>query len=91
MKSIKTIKREAAKLYYEKGLNSVHAYLKRNKIPYTQKIYEFGGYSEKNLKKQSDFINPKELKFYYFPTFMTNRHNGFNAKYLRGTEIILDI
>ena len=75
--------------YAKKGLNGVHAFLKRNKIAYKQEILEFGLHTKKGVaeeKKQA--IESDKMTFHYYSKAVRGR-NGYTYNVVRATKIVL--
>jgi len=82
--------KEIKKLYNEKGLNSIHAYLKRNNINYKQEIIEFGLQGNKKAEKAKKEFLKGSLCFHYYSQGVTSYKTKYMYNILRGTKITIN-
>ena len=78
-------------LYQFKGLNSIYAFLKRNKIKYDNRTYEFG-YATTNGNGQDklNFLQENRMHFHLYSESVQCK-NGFSVNKLRGRKIIIEL
>ncbi len=82
---------------YQKGnLNSVHGYLKRNKIQYTQDVVNFGLDNKSNRSEKQQWLDEsmrltKSLRTHLYSIGIKSRKTGYGYNKLRGSEIKITI
>lgn len=82
--------KEIVKVYNEKGLNGLYAFLRRNDIKFGKIVCNFGLETNKNAReKKSRFVDPEKLQFHYYSRSIQSRKNKFNYNLLRGVKIVL--
>jgi len=89
---MRTSKKQLMAVYNEKGLNSLYAFMKRNKITYTREVYEFGLQGSRNtFSGYSDFLDEKTdrntLHLHLYSVGVKSRKNGYSYNIVRGIEI----
>jgi len=76
------------KIYKDKGLNGLYAYLKKSQIPFTTEVVEFGWDSEKARNEKERWLTQSPLSFHYYSTGGKAR-SGFQVNMLRGIRVII--
>lgn len=86
-------KREMRKVYEDKGLNALYAYLDKNGIKYRIKTVEFGTAGSKKAvadrQAWRDGEQESELRLYYCNRLVKARKNGYCYNIARGRLIVL--
>jgi hypothetical protein len=83
-------------VYKNGSLNSVHGYLKKNKIPYEQIKVEFGLDNKGNRKEKQEWLDEPMNKTGVFRTHLYSigikaRKTGYGYNRLRGSEIKIKV
>ena len=79
------------KVYKEKGLNGLYAFLRKSKIDFITEVVEFGWDSNKARNKKDQWMtqsSPMCLHFHYYSTGGKAK-SGFQINMLRGIKIII--
>ena len=79
-------------IYNAKVLNSLYAFMKRNKISYSREVKEFGLQgSRSTFSGYSDFLDEKTdrntLHLHLYSVGVKSRKNGYSYNIVRGVEI----
>lgn len=89
---MENLKKQINEVYETKGLNGVHNFLKKHKIPYSQKIEEFGLHTRKGSETEkkawlTEYVGPDTFRFHLFSLGITSK--GYMYNILRGKQIKL--
>ena len=80
-------KKQALKVYEERGLNALYRFLKKNNVSYKKKVEEFGLDGVATQKAKSEWLKGGEFRFHYFAIGIKSRKTGYSYNRIRGIEI----
>ena len=89
-KNSENVVNEIKKVYEQKGLNGVYAFLRKNGVNYKTKVEYFGLATNKEAAKDKiEWLKSGELRFHYANLQVKSAKTGWKYNRLRGIEIIL--